>query len=91
MPDMATDTSSGSLTIARVCVTAAVAAWWLFDAEGLRILDRLTAPTRDHSVASVERPAFDPGAITTLASGHVAIVRVLASTKKRSGAGGSGD
>ncbi len=73
--------SSGSLTVAHVCVTAVIFAWWLFDAEGLRILDRLTAPTRDHSVASVEHPAFDPGAITTLASGHVAIVRVLAGTK----------
>ena len=66
--------------MARVYISAAVVAWWLFDAEGLSILDRLTAPTRDYSVASIERPALDPGAITTLASGHVAIVRVIAGT-----------
>ena len=78
---MATDTSSGSLTVARVCVTAAVVAWWLFDAEGLRILDQLTAPTFDRSVPGIERPVFDPGIITTMASGHVAIVRVLAKNK----------
>ena len=67
--------------MARVCVTAIVVAWWLFDAEGLRLLDQLTAPAWDRSVLSVEHPAFDPGVITTLATGHVAIVRVLASTK----------
>ena len=75
---MDSNKSNGSLTVARVCVTAAVFAWWLFDAEGLRILDQLTAPVWDRSVSSVERPAFDPGAITTLASGHVAIVRAIA-------------
>ncbi len=78
---MDSNKSSGSLTVARVCVTAAVFAWWLFDAEGLRLLDQLTAPAFDRSVSGAERPAFDPGAITTLASGHVAIVRVIAGTK----------
>ena len=81
MLDMTTETSSGGLIVASACITAAVWAWWLFDAEGLRLLDRLNTPAWDRSVSGVERPAFDPGAITTLASGHVAIVRVLASTK----------
>ena len=81
MLNMATNTSSSSLMIVPTYIAAAVAAWWLFDAEGLKILDRLTAPTWDRSVSGVERPVFDPGIITTLASGHVAIVRVLAKTK----------
>ena len=77
---MDSNKSSGSLTVARVCVTVIVVAWWLFDAEGLRILDKLTAPAFDRSVSGVERPAFDAGAITTLATGPVAIVRVIART-----------
>jgi len=77
---MATETPAGALIVAPTYIAAAVAAWWLFDAEGLSILDRLNAPVRDHSVSGIERPAFDPGAVTTLASGHVAIVRVLAKT-----------
>jgi hypothetical protein len=67
--------------VAPAYIAAAVVAWWMFDAEGLSILDRLNAPAWDRSVSGVERPTFDPGAITTLASGDVAIVRVLASTK----------
>ena len=78
---MDSDKSSGSLKVARVCVTAAVFAWWLFDAEGLRILDQLTAPVWDRSVSGVERPAFDPGTITTLATGHADVVRVIVKTK----------
>ena len=78
---MTIETNSGSLMVTPTYIAAAIVAWWMFDAEGLRILDRLTAPAWDRSVSGVERPAFDPGAITTLASGHVAIVRVLASTK----------
>ncbi len=81
MLDMTTETSSGGLIVASAYITAAVWAWWLFDAEGLSILDRLNAPTWDRSVLGAERPVFDPGAITTLASGHVAIVRVIAGTK----------
>ncbi len=78
---MTTETNSGSLMVAPTYIAAAVAAWWMFDAEGLRFLDRLNAPAWDRSVSGVERPALDPGAITTLASGHVAIVRVIAGTK----------
>ncbi len=78
---MTTETNSGSLMVAPTYIAAVVAAWWMFDAEGLRILDRLNTPAWDRSVSGVERPALDPGAITTLASGHVAIVRVLAGTK----------
>ena len=81
MLNMTTDTSSGSLIVAPAYIAAAVAAWWLFDAEGLSILDRLNAPAWDRSVSGVERPVFDPGAITTLASGDIAIVRVIAGTK----------
>ena len=81
MLDMTTDPSSGALIVASAYVAASVAAWWMFDAEGLRLLDRLIAPAWDRSVSGVERPAFDPGAITTLASGDVAIVRVIANTK----------
>ena len=81
MLDMTTETSSGTLIVAPAYIAAAVAAWWLFDAEGLRILDQLTAPAWNRSVSGVEHPAFDPGAITTLATGYVAIVRVLAGTK----------
>ena len=78
---MATETPTGALIVAPTYIAAAVAAWWLFDAEGLSILDRLNAPAWNRSVSGIERPAFDPGAVTTLASGHVAIVRVLAKTK----------
>ncbi len=81
MPAMTTNTSGGKLIVAWAYITICTGAWWAFDAEGLRILDKLTAPTWDRSVSGVERPVFDPGAITTLASGHGAIVRVLASTK----------
>jgi hypothetical protein len=81
MLDMTTDPSSGSLTVAPAYIAAAVMAWWLFDAEGLNILDQLNAPAWNLSVSGVERPVFDPGAITTLASGHVAIVHVIAGTK----------
>ena len=81
MLDMTTDTSSGTLIVASAYIAASVTAWWMFDAEGLSILDRLNAPAWDRSVSGVERPAFDPGAVTTLASGHVAIVRVMAGTK----------
>ena len=78
---MNSNKSSGSLTVVHIYITAAVFAWWLFDAEGLHILSQLTAPAWDRSVSGVERPVFDPGIITTMASGHVAIVRVLAGTK----------
>ncbi len=81
MLDMATETPTGALIVAPTYTAAAVVAWSMFDAEGLRILDRLSAPAWDRSVSGVERPALDPGAVTTLASGHVAIVRVLAITK----------
>ena len=81
MLDTATETGSGALMVAPTSIAAAVAAWWMFDAEGLSILDRLNAPAWNRSVSGVERSAFDPGAITTLASGHVAIVRVIAGTK----------
>ncbi len=80
MLDMATETSSGALIVAPTSIAAAVAAWWMFDAEGLSILDRLNAPAWDRSVSGVERPTLDPGAVATLASGHVAIVRVIAGT-----------
>ena len=78
---MDSNRSRGSLTVARVCVTAAVFAWWLFDAEGLRLLAQLTTPAWDRSVSGIERPAFDPGAITTLATGHADVVRVIVKTK----------
>lgn len=78
---MTTDTRKGSLTVARVYITGAVVAWWLFDAEGLNLLDRLNTPAWDRSVLGTERPVFDPSAITTLASDHVAIVRVIVGTK----------
>ena len=79
---MDSNRSRGSLTIAYVYIAAVGAAGWLFDAEGLRLLDQLTTPAFDRSVSGVERPAFHPGIITTMASGHVVIVRALASTKK---------
>ncbi len=81
MLDMATETSSGRLTVAWAYITICTGAWWAFDAEGLRILDKLNAPAWNRSVSGVERPAFDPGAVATLASGHVAIVRVIAGTE----------
>ncbi len=78
---MNSNKSSGSLTVVRIYITAAVFAWWLFDAEGLHILSQLTAPAWDRSVSGVERPAFDPGTITTLATGHADVVRVIVKTK----------
>ncbi len=81
MPAMTTNPSGGKLIAAWAYITICTGAWWAFDAEGLRILDKLTAPAWDRSVSGVERPVFDPGAITTLASGHVAIIRVIAKTK----------
>ncbi len=41
----------------------------------------VTTPAWDRSVSGVEHPVFDPGAITTLATGYVAVVRVIAGTK----------
>ena len=81
MLGMTTETSSGGLIVASAYITVAVWAWWLFDAEGLSILDRLNAPAWDRSVSGVERPAFDPGTITTLATGHADVVRVIVKTK----------
>ncbi len=78
---MDSNRSRGSLTIAYIYIAAVGAAGWLFDAEGLRLLDQLTTPAFDRSVSGVERPAFDPGVITTLASGHADIVRVIVKTK----------
>ncbi len=78
---MDSNRSRGSLTIAYVYIAAVGAAGWLFDAEGLRLLDQLTTPAFDRSVSGVERPAFDPGTITTLATGHADVVRVIVKTK----------
>ena len=78
---MNSNRSRGSLTIAYVYIAAVGAAGWLFDAEGLRLLDQLTTPAFDRSVSGVERPVFDPGAITTLATGHADVVRVIVKTK----------
>ena len=69
------------MTIACVYIAAVGAAGWLFDAEGLRLLDQLTTPAFDRSVSGVERPVFDPGAITTFATGHADVVRVIVKTK----------
>ena len=79
---MTTDPSSGPLIAAPVYIAASVAAWWLFDAQGLKVIDWLNSPAWDRSVPGVERPAFDPDAVITLASGDVAIVRVMANVKQ---------
>ncbi len=81
MPTMKTGTGKGRLIVARVYVTKCVLAWGLIDAGGLAILDRANTPNWDRSVSGIERPVFDPGVITTLASGEVAIVRVIVGNK----------
>ena len=81
MPTMKTGTGKGRLIVAQAYVAKCVLTWGLIDAGGLAILDRANTPNWDRSVSGVERPVFDHGAITTLASDHVAIVRVIVGTK----------
>ncbi len=77
---MITQTQGGTRFPASAFVVASVACWWLFDAEGLQTLARANAPTWDRSVPGVELPVYNSEAITTLASGSVAIARCLAKT-----------
>ena len=77
---MITKTQGDAPFSAYAFVMASAVCWWLFDTGGLQTLARANAPTWDRSVPGVELPVYNSEAITTLASGSVAIARCLAKT-----------
>ena len=67
--------------MARAYVGATIWGAVLFNLGGLEAMARAKIPNWDRSMPGVELGSYDPDAITTLATGTVAIVRAVAGTK----------